>query len=511
MQGIPDASCLKCTSFNARSLVNKLAEFCALLQSNLYDVIFVAETWLSDSVTDGMLTGGLPYHIVRRDRESRGGGILIAIKNHLTFNLCSIDDSIEAISLEFPLLKVNVILGYLPDGNLSSDVQAMCKFFRTSVKKDYSNIIVGDYNQSTINWINAKASLSVHNIFLDCVLELAMRQHVNEPTRLDNILDLVMVDDDRSVFCVNVIEHFGSSDHCMVTFHINSNGMEARPQTQSRGQNVDFEKLRQSLKTVDWEDLFHNVEDAGDLWNIFIATLSRETNNASVIKKCANGNGTKLPKVLRVLLSRKKKLWKIFKKKGDESSKLHYNTCRLKYSNLVKEIEINKERKVISEGNLGALYRFIRKKTGSQRSIPPLMFDDKLHNSGTDKANILNDRFTQNFVIDNEITPPFNVTEFSTDLSEVNFPPSSVLLSLNSFKKSKAIGPDGFSPHFYNEIKFQIFKPLSVIFTVSFKTGMLPSCWKISRVGFLAASLWGQCSGSATFYSLFKRSLCGHC
>ena len=40
--------------------MNKLTEFCALLQTNLFDVIFVVETWLSDSVTDGMLTGG--YH-----------------------------------------------------------------------------------------------------------------------------------------------------------------------------------------------------------------------------------------------------------------------------------------------------------------------------------------------------------------------------------------------------------------------------------------------------------------
>ena len=52
------------------------------MYSNSFDIICVCETWLSDFVYDHEV---LPtnYVIYRKDRPSRGGGVLIAVSNSL--------------------------------------------------------------------------------------------------------------------------------------------------------------------------------------------------------------------------------------------------------------------------------------------------------------------------------------------------------------------------------------------------------------------------------------------
>ena len=100
-----------------------------LLRSGKYDLVFVVESWLSDTITDGMITDGTPYRIVRRDRGSRGGGILVAIKARHIFSLRSIGETTEGICLDFPFYKLNVILCYLPNGDCLQDVEPMCAFF----------------------------------------------------------------------------------------------------------------------------------------------------------------------------------------------------------------------------------------------------------------------------------------------------------------------------------------------------------------------------------------------
>ena len=68
--------------FNSRSLVNKLSDFQSLVYSSSFSTICVTETWLSDYIFNYKI---LPcnYTMYRKDRNSRGGGVLIAIDNSI--------------------------------------------------------------------------------------------------------------------------------------------------------------------------------------------------------------------------------------------------------------------------------------------------------------------------------------------------------------------------------------------------------------------------------------------
>ena len=67
---------------NIRSLVNKLSRFQSFVYTFNFCIICITETWLSDYICDGeILPAG--YILYRKDRPSRGGGVLIAVKESL--------------------------------------------------------------------------------------------------------------------------------------------------------------------------------------------------------------------------------------------------------------------------------------------------------------------------------------------------------------------------------------------------------------------------------------------
>ena len=64
-------------------MVNKLNTLNDFLTCNI-DLIFVTETWLSINFLDFMICHG-DYHVLRDDRRySKGGGVMLLYKNHLS-------------------------------------------------------------------------------------------------------------------------------------------------------------------------------------------------------------------------------------------------------------------------------------------------------------------------------------------------------------------------------------------------------------------------------------------
>ena len=96
---------ITCCYLNIRSIVNKLSLFQSYVYSSDFDVICLTETWLSESVFDQEI---LPtnYNIYRKDRPSRGGGVLIATKSTIPVSVISSDPSNN--SLEILTVRLNL-------------------------------------------------------------------------------------------------------------------------------------------------------------------------------------------------------------------------------------------------------------------------------------------------------------------------------------------------------------------------------------------------------------------
>ena len=79
---LPDA--LSCLYLNARSIVNKIDDLFALIESWDPDVIGICESWANASILDSELSVA-GYDLFRKDRphDIRGGGVMLYVKAHL--------------------------------------------------------------------------------------------------------------------------------------------------------------------------------------------------------------------------------------------------------------------------------------------------------------------------------------------------------------------------------------------------------------------------------------------
>ena len=95
---------------NARSLSNKIAEL-QLVVKDLKPLFFVVvETWLNSSFDSSLLDLG-NYSLFRKDRPSRGGGLLMAAMSRLKLSKLRWALSVRfRLSTYFPLATVEYVL-----------------------------------------------------------------------------------------------------------------------------------------------------------------------------------------------------------------------------------------------------------------------------------------------------------------------------------------------------------------------------------------------------------------
>lgn len=143
-----------------RRLRTKLYDLrCALSTvSENFDIIILVETWLNDSITDAEL-GFDNFNIFRVDRDSinsdylRGGGVLIAVKNHLFSRVLKLSvASVEQLFVDIRLEHKHIIIGtvYVPPASDLSVYESHCLSVEEVITMlpNADLLIAGDYNLS---------------------------------------------------------------------------------------------------------------------------------------------------------------------------------------------------------------------------------------------------------------------------------------------------------------------------------------------------------------------------
>ena len=98
-----------------------------------------------------------------------------------------------------------------------------------------------------------------------------MIQHVRDPTRLHNILDLCLSPDDQSTSNVGVEINFSTSDQSYIILDINLLvRVEPLKRTYRDFNDVDYELLNAHLAIIDWDSHFNGYDnDCNMLYTIF--------------------------------------------------------------------------------------------------------------------------------------------------------------------------------------------------------------------------------------------------
>ena len=160
--------------------------------SKKFDIIAVSETWLHKNIYDNeILLAG--YTLFRSDRGTKGGGVMLAINDELTYKQLTVPDTIEALEVIINCSK-NLIFGivYIPPNSSNAYHSSVFNFIH-SLPQTNNIIIVGDFNYPDIDWFTLTGTNLNSSSFCDLIFDINFVQLVDAPTHIaGNNLDLVL-------------------------------------------------------------------------------------------------------------------------------------------------------------------------------------------------------------------------------------------------------------------------------------------------------------------------------
>ena len=142
-------------------------------------------------------------------------------------------------------------------------------------------VLCGDFNLPKVRWLNGLPCQTVvdtcSNLFIDFIYDYALRQHVQEDTRLSpmpdkaNILDLVLSNGANFVFNVRADVPFSTSDHLIVNFSIfcHSNVTSDTCKPHYNFAKADWPSIESYLCNVEFYSVFSSGIHASECASFF--------------------------------------------------------------------------------------------------------------------------------------------------------------------------------------------------------------------------------------------------
>lgn len=331
--------------FNARSIRNKFHDLEALAASEDLHIVGITETWLDTVNRDLLAEYNLPgYSMFSCERKNRlGGGVLLYVKASLqpTFLDKKKINNVDTIFLQLTIRSRKIIIGliYRPpaqSANIDKDLYDQI----TEICNSSESVIFGDFNLPVNSWGNPISSHSGLDLY-DNLLESALSQHVNKPTRDDNILDLIFSTNETLIGNVIVGPEFSTSDHKIVRFNIDLKVYEENLSDElvyvySKG---NYDKLRTIFSEIDWSQLSRET-DINSSWNKFTDILNSAVKACIPVCKRRPYNNTK-PKwwnnQIKASLSDKNRAYRKYQRTQLESDKSVFQTIRRETNKLIKQ------------------------------------------------------------------------------------------------------------------------------------------------------------------------------
>lgn len=481
---------------NARSIVNKIDELELLVEQYKPDIIGITETWLNDQITDSeiSLEG---YTIFRKDRKSseksRGGGVMFYIKNNLIAVLNSelnLSKFAEGIWVDINSRKESTLIGLCyraPDSSDEND-QELVKIINSASRNKFC-LIMGDFNLPDLDW-KTEQRLDESHFFIKVLNNNFLTQVVKKETRLNNILDLVVVSDESIVNNVDVIEPLGASDHSIVKFYFSLN-----KQNQNCNKirfdyfRADYDKIRQEVLTTDWNSIIAE-QDLDKDWHSFKTVLLEIRDKLIECKIMRKVKYKWITKSVTRDRRAKVKAWKNYVRSGKKPEL--YNLYQIKLNTSQKtnrEAKRNFEQKLASniKNDNKSFYSYVRSKQRVVDKIGPIKNSvGNIVTNDVEVANIFNNYFSSVFTKEDSSNVPQPSQIFrnpeSDRLINIDISQDIVLKKLSEINVNKSCGSDGLHPKLVYEIRNEIASAVTKIFKLSLSLGKVPSDWKNAEI-----------------------------
>ncbi|MBA1446783.1 MAG: hypothetical protein FE835_18145 [Gammaproteobacteria bacterium] len=456
-------------------------------------IIGITESWAHKDILDAelALTG---YVMFRKDRQERkGGGVILYIKECIQayeVQLKSEADCEEAIWCNIVTRHSTLTIGLVyrsPNIGHEEDVKLQNAIKETSKGEC---VIMGDFNHGHIQWKSLESAGGDDQQFLFLIQDCFLTQHVLEPTRGGNVLDLVFSSQNELVDNVKVHEPLGSSDHNQIHFSIKVQSRNnAKKQWRRNFNKGKYKQMRTYLAHLDWTTLMKN-KTATECWTLLKNEIEGIIERFVPLKKQGKRSRKKhLSKEAIRKIAYKQSMWRVYKDTGNVED---YNKYKEALNIATTEIRKSKrtfEQKLANDikNDSKSFYAYVRSKQKVRDKVGPIENSaGNIISDGFQMAESLNEYFSSVFTTEDIDSVPLPDTKFeggeSSELGQLFVTPEMISKKIKKMKDNKSPGVDGIPPKLLKEIVDQISTPLAIFFNLSLKEGIVPLEWKEANI-----------------------------
>jgi len=278
---------------------------------------------------------------------------------------------------------------------------------------------MGDFNYPGIDWSSLKAD-DTGQKFLKLVLDCFLEQQVQEPTRFNNILDLVLTNDVKVNGEVQIVAPLDNADHNVLIceFQCNANTVSCNKERLCYNR-ADYDGMRKFVKQKLSE--IDSTMSAAILWQHYNGIMQDAISHFVPTSSKASRRKKPLWMTGRVLrtVKRKHMLWKKWKRSNNDNRYNDYKKQAIMASKSVRLAKRNFEKSIANniKKDVKSFYTYVKSKTRVKESVGPLKDNNgSLVCSERDMGNLLNTFFASVFT--NETTdslPSVTQTFHGTD------------------------------------------------------------------------------------------------
>ena len=457
----------KCVCLNARSIVNKRNELNIMVEDIDPHIIGITESWATLDISDAEL-GMTGYVMFRKDRLGRrGGGVILYIKESIQAYEIKLEKEAECEAVWCNIVTGNstltVGLVYRSPNISIEENEKMHNAIKEVSKRDC--IIMGDFNHGHIKWTSLQSPGREDQEFLNLVQDSFLFQHVLEPTRDKNVLDIVLSSQKEFVDNVNICEPLGCSDHNQIHFIIKVKGERNRKiRYRKNFHKGRYKDMREYLAKIDWNNTLKN-KTATESWNI----LKREIDCVVVkfvpLKKQGKRSKKKhLSKEAIRKIKYKQMMWKTYRHTGSDEDYAIYKEALYQATAEIRNSKRSYEQKIAFniKHDSKSFYAYVRSKQKVQDKVGPLEGSDgNIITEGFLMAENLNEYFSSVFTREDISTLPVLETKFEGRecdyLGQLTVTPKMVAMKIRDMKDNKSPGVDGIPPKLLGPILFLIY------------------------------------------------------
>jgi len=446
-------------------------------------VIALTESWLDKDIGNAEIA--VPgYQSARRDRNRRGGGIVLYIKDNISFSTPQCHDTLELLSVEVSLRhhKLLLILYYRPPSSTAEDLSLLESYLETIPPTLLrSAILLGDFN---INLLSPNyTSHQLHSL----TSKMNFTQVVQQPTRIFNnsnsLIDHVYLNEPESLEYCEVTPPLDSSDHNCISISV-----KRLPRLVNRKRRIiwrynqaDFDTANSLLSEIPYDPLQSNsIDSSWAQWkDKFLSIMSQcIPNKIASIKNEPRW----ITRKIKLLIKKRSRLFQQAKR-GYNPRVWKYQSARNKIVSAVRSAKATYLRNLTNQLNAPRdFWSHYHSVKCLPSRIPATLQNGSTSSTTTlSKANMLNKYFCS--FMNPKLgfkpsTPPSSVPL----LSSITCSQECIQQLLSTMKTKTASGPDNISSHMLKNTARSISPFLHELFNLSLSTGKLPSEWKISNV-----------------------------